>query len=241
MLDTEEAYTVGQGNVRTEVELGVTKQPDASELYNIPRVRLTYGLSEWADVEFEYEVLAINGTDFTDFADQETKFNHDDTGSGDLRIKLKVIPYEFGPHNLGFQLVTKLPNAEQSEGLGTNEADFTWQVLFSSNLGRLKTHLNAGMAVFGDPSRDGNQNDFVIWGVGGEYALTDSLTLMGEVEGSTAAEHGTNGFSQNIAENSEGNARARARLALTGPIGQWRWGVSGFKGLNSHTEDWGTQ
>jgi hypothetical protein len=241
MLDTEEAFTVGQGNVRTEIEFGVTKQPDASELYNVPRLRLTYGLSEWADLEFEYEVLAVNNSDFTEFSQGRTEVDHDDAGTGDSRVKLKVIPYEFGRHDMGFQFITKLPNADQSEGLGTNEADFTGQILFSSGWGRLKTHVNAGVAALGDPARNGNQNDFLIWGVGGEYALTDSLTLMGEVEGSTAAEHGTEGFTENIAENSEGNARARARLALTGPIWGWRWGISGFKGFNSHTEDWGAQ
>ena len=241
MLDTEEAYTIGQGNLRTEIEVGVTKQPDASELYNLPRLRVTYGLSEWADLEFEYEFLTVSNTDFTEFAHDTANVDHDDSGAGDLRIKLKVVPYEFDSHRLGFQFITKLPNAGQAEGLGTNETDFTGLVLFSSDWGRFKTHLNAGMAMLGDPSRNGNQNDFFMWGVGGEYALTDSLTLMGEVEGSTAAEHGTTGFSENIAENSEGNARARVRVALTGPIGDWRWGVSAFKGVNSHTEDWGAQ
>ncbi|UCD56226.1 MAG: hypothetical protein JSV16_10340 [Candidatus Hydrogenedentota bacterium] len=241
ILDTEEAFTVGQGNLQAEIEFGITKQPDASELYNLPRLRLTYGLSEWADVEFEYEYLVVRGTDFIEFDGGKTNVDHDDEGTGDLRIRLKVVPYEFGPHRMGFQFVTKLPNADQGKGLGTNETDFTWQVLLSSDLGRLRTHLNAGVAVLGDPSRNRNQNDFFVWGIGGEYALSDSLTLMGEVEGSTAAEHGTAGFTENIAENSEGNARARVRLALTGPIGAWRWGVSGFKGVNSHTEDWGAQ
>jgi hypothetical protein len=241
MLDTEEAFTVGQGNLQTEIEVGVTKQPDASELYNVPRVRVTYGLSEWADLEFEYEALAVRGTDFTEFESGLRKIDHDDGGTGDLRIKLKVVPFEFGQHRLGIQGITKLPNADQGTGLGTNETDFTWQVLLSSDWGQLKTHLNAGMAVLGDPSLNSNQRDYFVWGVGGEYALTEVLTLMGEIEGSTLMEGNTTGFTDNIAENSEGNARARVRLALTGPMGDWRWGVSGFKGVNSHTEDWGVQ
>lgn len=241
MLDTEEAFSVGKGILQTDIEFGVTKQPDASELYNIPRVRVTYGLSDWADLTFEYEYLAVEDTDFIVYDSGTVKTGHDEVGTGDLRIKLKVVPYEFNFHKMGFQFSTKLPNASQSSGLGTNETDFTWQVLFSSDWGRLKTHLNAGMAVLGDPTRNSDQNDFFIWGVGGEYALTNSLTVMGELEGSTAAENEVKGFTENIAENSEGMARARARLALTGPVGDWRWGVSGFKGLNSHTEDWGVQ
>jgi hypothetical protein len=241
MLDTEEAFTIGQDNIQTEIEVGVTKQPDASELYNIPRVRVTYGLSDWADIEFDYEVLAVTDTDLVEFDTGEPHLGDDEVGTGDLRIKLKMTPYEFGAHRLGFKFVTKLPNAEQGEGLGTNEIDASSLILFSSNWGRLKTHANLGFAALGDPRQNGNQNDFVLWGLGGEYALTDALTLMGEVEGSTAADNSTNGFTDNIAESSEGNARARVRLALTGPIGNWRWGVSGFKGVNSHTEDWGIQ
>jgi hypothetical protein len=242
ILDTEEAYTVGQGVWRTEVEVGVTKQPDASELYTIPRVRVTYGLSDWADIEFDYAWLAVQGTDFFDSSSGVFKDDHDDFGTGDLRIRLKVVPYEFGRHRLGFDFITKLPNASQDSGLGTNETDFTSEVLLSSDWGRLRTHMNVGFAVLGDPFTDGNQRDHIVWGVGGDYSLTESLTLMGEVEGSFEGEHGEEGFIDNIAECSEGPARARVRLGLTGPMGaNWRWGMSAFKGVNSHTEDWGVQ
>jgi hypothetical protein len=241
ILDTEEAYTIGQGKLQTEIEMGVTKQSDASELFNIPTVRVAYGLSEWADIEIEYEYLSVKGTDFTDFAHGIVHKDSDKSGPGDARISLKVVPYEFNSHRLGFQFITKLPNADQDEGLGTNETDYTGQILFSSDWGKLKTHVNAGMAVLGDPSRNGNQNDFVVWGIGGQYELPRSLTLMGEVEGSFAADNSTEGFIENIAESSEGGARARVRVALTGPVGDWRWGVSAFKGVNSHTEDWGAQ
>lgn len=241
MLDTEEAYTVGAGNLRTEIEVGVTRQPDASELISAPGVSVTYGLSEWADLEFEYEWLAVRDTDFTDFEHGIVHQGFDEEGTGDLRIKLKVAPYEFGSHRLGLQFVTKLPNAGQDKGLGTDETDFTWQTLLSSDWGRLKTHVNAGVAFLGDPAHDGNQNNYVVWGAGGEYALNDSLTLMGEVEGSFTADDDTRGSIDNVAEGSEGGARARVRAALTGPVGDWRWGLSAFKGVNGHTEDWGAQ
>jgi len=241
MLATEEASTIGEDNLQTEIELGVTKQPDASELYNIPRIRLTYGLSEWADIEFEYEVLAVNNTDFTEADTGKIKENYDSAGTGDLRIRLKVAPYEFGRHRMGVQFATRLPNAVQEQGLGTNETDFKAKVLFSTDWGRLVTHLNGGIAVTQNISRNRDLDNFFIWGIGGEYELADSLTLMGEIEGSTGLGSSVNGFTENIAEGDEGIARARARLALSGPIGDWRWGVSAFKGVNSHTEDWGAQ
>lgn len=241
MLATEEASTVGEDNLQTEIEVGVTKQPDASELYTIPRIRMTYGLSEWADLEFEYDVLGVKGTDFVEADTGKIRENHDSAGTGDLRIKLKVSPYEFGSHRMGFQFATKLPNANDKEGLGTDATEFKTKVLLSTDWGRFVTHLNGGIAVTQNLRRNGNLDNFFIWGIGGEYALTETLTLMGEFEGSTGIGSSAKGFSENIVEGEQGNARARARLALSGPIGDWRWGVSAFKGVNSHTEDWGAQ
>jgi len=241
ILHTEEATTVGQGNLQTEIELGVTKQPDASELYSIPRIRATYGLSEWADIEFEYEVLAVRDTDFTKYPSGEFVSGHSDEGSGDLRIKLKMTPFAFGRHLLGAQGITKLSNSDRDDGLGTDESDFMWNVLLSSNWGRLVTHVNGGMAILGDHSQNRNQRDYFIWGIGGEYEMTDSLTLMAEIYGSTRGENGEDGFTDNIAEGTHGTARAEAAVGLTGPMGDWRWGVLGFKGLNSHSNDWGLQ
>ncbi len=232
---------MGQGSVRVEIEVGVTKQPDASELINVPTIRVGYGLSDWADIEVEYEYLVVRDTDFTDFSSGTRRANFDNERGGDARISLKVVPYEFGPHKVGFQFTTKLPNASQGDGIGTNEVDFTGRALLSSDWGKFQTHLNLGMAVLGDPSQNGNQNDFVVWGLGGQYSLNDSLTLMGEVEGSFAADHSTDGFVENISESSEGGARAHVRVGLTGPVGDWRWGLSAFKGVNGHSNDWGAQ
>ncbi|RJP17883.1 MAG: hypothetical protein C4520_15520 [Candidatus Abyssobacteria bacterium SURF_5] len=242
ILKTEEATTVGQGNLRTEIEFGVTKQPDASELYSIPRLRLTYGLSDWADLEFEYDFFVVRDTTFVKFPTGEIVSDHDDESTGDLRVKVKMSPYEFGRNRLGFEATTKFPMADRDEGVGTNETDFVWQFLLTSDWGRLLTHLNAGMAIIGDPAENRNQRDFLILGAGAEYGLTDSLTLMAEINGSTWSENGEKGFTDNIAEASHGSWRAMGSIGLTGPIGNdWRWGLLARKGLNNHTDDWGVQ
>jgi hypothetical protein len=65
---------------------------------------------------------------------------------------------------------------------------------------------------------------------------------MAEIYGSVRGENGETGFSDNITEGSVGSAQVQAALALTGPLSRdWRWGVIGFKGLNSHSNDWGVQ
>lgn len=241
MLDTEEAYTIGQGNLQTEIEVGDLKQPDESDLLNVPRVRVTYGLSDWVDVEFRYEYLVVEDTTFTDFDSGEIVRDHDDHDFGGLRIQVKMSPFELGRHRLAVLGITKLPDVPQDTGLGTDETDFTWKVLLSSDWGRLVTHLNAGMAILGNPAANSDQNDFFVWGIGGEYALTDSLTLLAEIEGSMGAEHGIEMDIENVAEGSVGNERASAGLGITGPVGNWKWGVMGHKGLTDHANDWELQ
>lgn len=242
ILHTEEALTVGKGNLRTEIEAGVIKQPDASELYDVPRLRVAYGLSEWADIEFDYQYLVVRGTDIISCHSGELIEDHNDEGTGDLRIEVKMTPWRYGRHRFGLQGTTILPNCDHEKGLGTNEADFIWGGLLTSDWGRLLTHVNAGMAVTGDVFSNGNQKDYFIWGIAGEYALTPRYTLMAELYGSEYCEHGEDWYTQNISEGIYGNDRVQAGLALTGPfLADWRWGVYGFKGLTDHSNDWGVQ
>lgn len=248
ILKTEEARTVGDGNLKTEVEVGVTKQDDASELYNIPRMRAEYGLSEWVDLEFEYEALAVEGSDVTryDRSVPTTSFNRDDVGTGDLRIRLKMVPFDTAYGTFGYQLETKLPNADQDRGLGSNSTDVTGRVLHTLDwsqftdtpiLRDITTHTNVGLSFQGDPARNGNSNELFIFGVAAEYPLTERLTLMGEIEGAYDTERALN-----VSQGPLGTDRVVGRLAMTGPLGEdWRWGVSAAKGLSAGAPDWEVQ
>ena len=158
ILETEEARTVGQGNLRTEVQAGVRKQNDASELYNVPRVRAEYGLSDWADLEFEYDVLIVQDTDIPnyDFDPVRFAYNEDHAGSGDLRVRLKMVPFNTAFGDVGLHIETKLPNADDRDGLGTDSMDVTGKLLHSVDWSRftdapilrdITTHANVGIAI----------------------------------------------------------------------------------------------
>ena len=247
-LETEEARTVGQGNLRTELEVGVRKQNDASELYNVPTVRVEYGIGEWADLELEWDVFAVQDTDIPAFRPKGTvtKFNQEEFGPGDLRLRLKVVPYHTAYGDFGWHVETKFPNADDREGLGTDGTDFAARFLHSVSwdrftdapvLSNVTTHLNVGVALEAQPGRSSEQNDLFIWGAAAAYPLTERLTLMGELTG--AEGHSS---VRNIAEGAHGDDSTVGRLGLTGDVGpDWTWGLTAAKGLGAGAPDWELQ
>ncbi len=247
-LETEEARTVGAGNLRTAVEVGVRKQNDASELYNVPRLRVEYGLSEWVDLEMEYDLFVVEGTDVPIHrtSPPQIRFNQDDAGTGDLRLRLKMVPWELPYGDLGFHFETKLPMADDRTGLGTDGIDANVQFIYTVDwseftdaaiLRDLTTHANLGIGVLSQPSRNREQNDYFLWSVAAEYPLTERLVLMGELDAAFLSDR-----TRNIAEGSESADSIVGRLAMTWEVtDDWTAGVTAAKGLTDDALDWELQ
>lgn len=248
ILETEEARTVGKGNLRVEVEVGARKQVDASELYNVPRVRVEYGVAEWVDVEIETEYLVVRDADLPDFrsAPPVFQFNANDEGIGDVRLRLKLVPWDFRYGDLGLHFETKIPTADDRRGLGTDGVDANTQLIYTLPwrewtdapvLRDVTMHANFGIAVLSQPSRNREQNDYVIWGVAGEYPLTDRLVLMGELDGAASADR-----TRNLAEGSESGDSIVGRTGLTWAVNEdWTLGATAAKGLTEDALDWEVQ
>jgi hypothetical protein len=143
--------------------------------------------------------------------------------------------------------VTKVPTAAAAT-LGTDEADFLAKALFSTDwsrfygdsiLGRLKTHLNAGISIQSNRRGLSEQSDYFIWGVAAEYDILPALALWAELEGSTGGR-----LVPNISQGDFGDEYTEARAGLTGPmpdiafLRDWKWGVTASAGLTSRSRDW---
>ncbi|MBI4830609.1 MAG: hypothetical protein HY801_03445, partial [Candidatus Lindowbacteria bacterium] len=247
-LKTEEAFTIGERDFRAEIAAAYLNQPDESDLYVIPDLTVGWGIGPWADLQFEFQYLKVQNTMRFDRNEGVIEDNIDEVGKGDVRVKLKASPLQCKYGRFGVQLVTKVPSAEDEDALGTDEMDVITRGLFSTDwsqlfadgpLRRLKTHLNAGLAIQGDRNRLASQRDYFLWGVAMEYDLMRSLTLWAEAEGST------NGKSTaNISEGDFGDSYAEGRVGLTGPLPQiafirdWKWGVTTSTGLSKESRDW---
>jgi hypothetical protein len=73
--------------------------------------------------------------------------------------------------------------ASFEEGLGTEKMDFTALALASFSYNKFAAHLNLGLAIEGRPTELSSQDDFIVTGIGAEYAVTDWASVFGEFYG----------------------------------------------------------
>ena len=84
----------------------------------------------------------------------------------------------------GVRLATKLPNASNEKGLGTDMTDFYASLLFAKTIESTRVVANAGVAIIGDATaRVPEQNDMLTFGASIARAMTTEAELVGEVHG----------------------------------------------------------
>lgn len=192
------------------------KQDLDRRLAELPSLTLNLGLGERVEAQLLYSYLHLreDGQD-------------DRWGSGDLNIGLKVRLWQESLRvpALAVRLATKLPNADNKDDLGTDEADIFIDLLATRNFPLFSTYLNLGLAILGDPRPDSDsQSDAIRYGLGIKAPLMDNrLTGLLSIEGM---------------EDSNNN-RCAIRAGLQLPVGQWLWDLGGSVGIASKSEDWG--
>jgi hypothetical protein len=221
-LETEEAWPIDRGTL--QLSLGIEYQDDNilpfdtrgrdREVLRAPVFGAALGVSERVEIQAIYDLLSLD----EDRGD-------DEYGSGDLRLFTKIgILKESAYPAVGLRFGTKLPNANRDDRLGTDETDFFASLLFSKNIERGAVHLNAGLAILGDPRPAGGQDDVFTYGFA-VVVPTNPLELVVEINGQA--------FGQ------ENNDRSLLR-------GGARWEIfegvvldaAGGIGLTDETEDW---
>lgn len=76
---------------------------------------------------------------------------------------------------LGFAYGAKMPNADDEDGLGTDEADTFFAVLLGHASTRHEWRLNVGLAVLGDPAANASQEDLLTYGLAGRHGRRHCL------------------------------------------------------------------
>lgn len=214
-LTTDRAETVGAGNLRLDFTFSAESLPDSSLLLHTPRIGVTWGVSDYTDFFLDY-----GGYMTRRWSDHDTS-----SGSGDLTIGLKVSPWEGPWGRLGFSIATKLPNADEVEGLGTDEQDYFMTGLYTATIKNLRINLNAGLAVIGDNQQYRHYDYLFAYGAGVEYLITDHWSIVADVAGTTG--------------NSSKYEVAEVSLGVVGPLAWgWEWAATGSYGLTSHSPEW---
>lgn len=194
------------------------EQDKNRRLAELPSLALNLGLGERVECQLLYSYLHLR------------EDNQDDKwGSGDLTLGVKVRLWQESLRvpALAVRLATKLPNADDKDDFGTDEADIFIDLLATRNFPLFSTYLNLGLAILGNPLPwSDSQEDAFRYGLGIKVPLmNDQLAGLLSIEGM----EGDDSF----------NNRCAIRAGLQMPVGEWLWDLGGSIGLASKSEDWG--
>ena len=194
-LVTEDPETVGGG--RLLIEAGVDLERDvfypASGLrgnrISYPTFGVSIGLSSIAELQVDgasYQRLNVTERRRAPLA-AVLDFDGDRTTDVQdfvLATKLRLFAEATRRPSFGLRLATKLPNASNESGLGSDMTDFYASLLVAKTVQSLRIVGNGGVAILGDPTASvPEQNDLMTFGLSVARAMTTAAELVGEVNG----------------------------------------------------------
>ncbi len=182
-----------------------------------PWLYAAYAVSDRASIDAAWDYRFVN--------DEHTGRAN---GPGDLRLAVQVAlqPAAWHTTDLAARVGVKLPNADETVGLGTNETDTAFTLLLATRLGG-RWHLlaHAGLEILGDPREGAVQDDLLGAAIGIEGRLGAWVTRFG-----VAAREASN----------NGNDTIRVTGALLHPLGDHlALIVGGQTALGGLAADWG--
>ena len=194
-LLTEDPETVGGGRLLIEAGVDVEREVfyPASGLRGdrlaVPTFGVSIGLSSIAELQIDggfYQRLRITERRPAPLAGV-LDFDGDHTTDVDdfvVATKLRLLTEGGTRPGIGLRLATKLPNASNESGLGSDMTDFFASMLFAKTVESVRIVANGGLAIVGDPTAEiPEQTDMLIFGLSVARAMTNAAELVGEVHG----------------------------------------------------------
>ena len=192
-LVTEDPETIGAGRVLIEggVEYGRGAEIPIygleGNLWQVPSLGVSFGLGWITELQFDSGYSRLDVTErvagpLSDVLD----FNGDTTSAvRDIVIgtKVRLVEEKTRRPSIGVRFATKLPNASNETGLGTDMTDFAALVLVAKTVGSVRAVGNLGFAILGDPTRSAAQHDPLLYSFSVARALTTAAEVVGELEG----------------------------------------------------------
>ena len=192
-LVSEDPETIGPGVVLVEagVEYGHGTEIPVYGLegnaWQIPAVGVSFGLGPVAELQFDsgYSRLEVTGrrpaplADVLDFTGDTTSAVRDVV----IGTKVRLVSEGGNRPSLGVRFATKLPNASNETGLGTDMTDFVATLLVGKTVRSVRAVGNLGFAILGDPTRNATQHDPLIYSLSLARAVSSGAEVVGELEG----------------------------------------------------------
>jgi hypothetical protein len=192
-LVTEDPETIGAGRILLEGGIDYAHQVDlpvyglTGNLWRVPSFGVSIGVSSIAEIQIDsgYSRLAVTRREPAPL-DYLLDFEGDHTSSIEdvvVATKVRIVPE--GTHRPAFALrmATKLPNARNQSGLGSDVTDVYFALLTGKTVRSVRVVGNIGVAIIGDPTQNAVQYDPTTFGVSLARALAPGVEIVGEFEG----------------------------------------------------------
>ena len=153
-----------------------------------PLMGFSFGLSDIAELQVDgisfsrHRVTSRQPAPLSDHLD----FSGNSTSSIDdlvIATKVRLIDEGSAAPAFGLHLATKLPNASNEAGLGTDAMDFYATLLVGKTMDTVRVVGNAGFGILGDPTRGDRQNDVLTYGVSIARAMSNTTEVVAELAG----------------------------------------------------------
>lgn len=201
-LVTEDPEPVGAG--RMLVEGGVDYAHDQryptsglrGNLWRVAAIGLSFGLSSIAEFQIDGALrnrLAVTSRDPAAPLASLVTATGDSTSSFDdvvVGTKIRLVSEAAGRPAFALRFATKLPNASNESGLGTDTMDFFASLLGAKTVQSVRMVANLGAAILSDPTQGNRQNDVLTYGASFARAMTQRAELVGELNGRLSTRSG---------------------------------------------------
>lgn len=200
-LVTEDPETIGAGRLLIEGGLDVARKQQypvsglTGNLLRMPTIGISVGLGSIAELQIDgglYDRLSITERKNAPLSSLVTAAGATTTDVGDVVVATKIRVLSETPSRpaFGIRFATKLPNASNESGLGTDTTDFYATILGAKTVQSIRLVGNLGVGIMGDPTVGNRQNDVLVYGVSFARAMTNAAELVGELNGRLSTRRG---------------------------------------------------
>ena len=199
-LQTEDAEVIGAGRVLLEGGLdyfhdqGYPVSGLRGNLWRVPTLGISVGISSIAEIQLDsgfYNRLSIKSRNEAPLSSAVTATGTThDVEDIVIGTKIRLAAETAGRPAFGFRFATRLPNASNESGLGTDTTDFLASILVAKTVQSIRVVGNFGVGVLADPTRGDRQNDVVTYGLSFARAVTQQAEFVGELNGRVSTRAG---------------------------------------------------
>lgn len=241
-LVTEDPETVGPGQILLEAGLDYGKDARfpasglQGNLWRIGTLGLSFGISSIAEVQIDGGIrnrLSITNRFDAPLQDMLTVSGDNTSDVEDIVIgtKIRFLTETLNRPSMALRFSTRLPNAGNESGLGTDTTDFHFGLAMGKTIQSVRVVGNFGFAILGDPVRGDRQNDVITYGVSFARAVAAGMEVVAEMNGRANTRNGV----PPIATESRSALRVGSRFTR-GPV---RFDGAFIFGLTDQDPSWG--